>query len=251
MSHLYHGFHHVGSLRSIQWQRIAQRGFIREAIIKPEIKFLSVGTGFGDELEVFFGGASDAPPDLHITALDIDAAVYDASVRAFARHQNITLNCVQADLLDLARIEGFGHFDMTQAGFVLHDFDYSDKDMATELLSRSVQSGGWVMLSEIFSSETVPDVSEITSIYDKFLAEAADAVSEGQMSRYQWRELMGADDLSTPGLQRTRHEAALGGRDFFESVPQTCERLMRHGLKIDRIATNPYHSNLAVILAKR
>lgn len=251
MSHLYSGFHHVGCLRSIHWQRLTQLGLIREAIIKPEIKFLSVGTGFGDELEAFFGDASDAPIDLHITALDVDAAVYEAAVRAFSRHQNITLNCVQADLLDLARIEGFGHFDMAQAGFVLHDFDYPDKDMAIQLLSQSVHLGGQIMLSEIFSSKPVPDVSEIITIYDKFLAEAAEAVSEGQMSRYQWRELIGADDLSTPGLQRTRHEAALGGRDFFESVPQTCERLMRHGLKIDRIASNPYHSNLAVILAKR
>jgi hypothetical protein len=251
-SHIYTGFRFVGALESIEFQREAQRSILKHLMTAyHSYSLLSVGTAFGDELDVLLDPElMKTIAGVYVAAVDCDCCVKEVSEKAFASQGKVNLSCIQSDLFSIDCVPGYGSFDAVQSGFVLHDFEYSQKDAAFRKLSQAVRIGGSMILSEIFSNQRKAAQQETMEIYDHFLREADSALHMGRLTCPEWRDLVGAAS-GAPGLLRTKEEAMNGDRDFFESVAATTERLVAAGLQVTEYVNNPFYPNLSVILAQR
>jgi hypothetical protein len=243
VGHLYPGFHHAGALLSVNAQRAMQAAIVEK--IAPR-KMLVVGSGYGEELDTLLA----SPIGAHwseIVVIDL------ANVRnELANRPNITrlgqrLSFRQLDLLKATELEDFGTFDFVQCSFVLHDIEPREKDLAFRMLAHATCSGGHILISDIFTNSINP--AEAQEIYDCFIKEASIAVANGLLHNDEFEALVG--DGSCVGLKRSRAEAVLGERDFFEPLEVSIERARRAGLILVDVVTNPQNKRLFILLFRQ
>jgi SAM-dependent methyltransferase len=242
-THLYPGFRYAGVLTSIHIQREFQRKFLQGL---PGTKLLITGCAYGEEANHIVENVSRWT---NVSAIDL--AHVSAPVRRQPRLSELgsRLHCWQMDLLDIQTIAGYAHFDIAQCGFVYHDIRFEEKQRAMCQLARTIRPGGYMILSEIFCHGEHSGVSDSVRVYDSFLHEAAAALDKQKLTSTQFSELIGNGE--TPGLLRSRSEAAEGGRDYFESIDCTITRAHAVGLQIRHVWWNPANSDLAVLVFQR
>jgi len=244
-THLYEGFRYVGALPSIATQRQIQASIL-ENINRANL--LVVGCGFGEEIDQILSHRQTSANILGVTAIDL------ADVEPYLFEQpNISslgkkFTFKKHNIFDIDELDGFGKYDIVQCGFVLHDFQPDQKEIAIALLASAVRLGGYVMISDIFTS-TQQTPSKSAEIYDNFIREAYTATQMGHMKKSEFEALMG--DGECLGLKRTRFEAVNGERDYFEPVNILVERAKRVGLKIVQIIENPQNEHLSICIFVR
>lgn len=244
-SHLYPGFRFAGALASVDMQRRLQQDALATL---PVRQLLSVGCGYGDELDVMLDGNVARDDSFRVFGIDLADVADEVRARPNVARLGDRFKFGRLGLLDVESIEGFGSFDVVQCGFVLHDIDPEDKELAIDKLARAVRPGGCLLISDIFLSDgDVP--REIESIYDEFIAEAHDALRRGQLERDQYEALAG--DGACPGLIRSRSDAMRGTRDHFEESSVLIDRARRAGLVLQQVLTNPRSGHLLVMVFTR
>lgn len=253
-SHLYIGFRYAGKLASVAEQRRIERSILSAVTTDHRSNvLLSVGCAFGDEINDLLLGEPFKRRRFDITAIDSSPVGDEIFAQPFVSKPNIRFEWHQSDIFDLPLLNKYGSFDITQAGFVLHDIDCSNKDIAIRLLAQALRPHGHLILSDIFTDgrqakrhETLR--RQVEHIYDQFLEEADQALRVGDLNEEQWHSLVG--DGKNPGLKATRNEAIAGFRDFFESVEETSARLRNAGFTEVQVVTNPINSYLSVLAAQ-
>jgi len=245
-SHLYPGFRFAGALASVDAQRRLQRDALATL---PLQHLLSVGCGYGDELELMLGGREGGDDALRVLAVDLADVGHEVGSLPNVARLGERFRFQRLGLLDAEAINDFGGFDVVQCGFVLHDIEPHDKGRAIATLARAVRPGGYLLVSDIFLSEGGGDAREIGSIYDLFIAEARDALDRRRLNRGQYEALIG--DSACPGLIRSRCDAMRGTRDHFEKPSALVHRARQAGLVLHRLFTNPRSGRLLVMLFHR
>jgi len=258
ISYLYPGFKHVGYLPSVAFQRTVQRRTIVKLLKEqPCIKMLSIGCGYGEELNHCLMGLEGDGVIVSVMAVDVAAIRRDIFSQSFANQGNIRLSYEQLNLFNLYEAPGFGCFDIVQCGFVLHDVESNRKQLAFDIISKAVRPGGQVIISDIFVSDAAVQqcclnvlyTQEVENIYGQFLYETQSAYTAGLLCEKDMNELLG--NGQEPGLLRTSKDAISGNRDFFDSVAQTVSRMRYCNLDIDEVIYNPHCHNLAVLVSHR
>lgn len=211
-THLYPGFRYAGALASIREQRECQRNVLQGL---SGTSLLIIGCAYGEEANRIVGNASRWTSVSTVDLADVTATVIrQPGLMELGRR----LRCWQKDLLDIQTIEGYGHFDVAQCGFLYHDIRFEEKQEAMRKLAGAVSPDGHMILSEIFCPGDHSEVSDTVRVYDSFLSEAAAARDKQRLTSTEFTELVGNGE--TPGLLRSRSEAAEGGRDYFVSAHQ-------------------------------
>lgn len=256
VQHLYPGFRHAGRLPSIASQRKIQRDIINDIMEEHCVdSILSVGCAYGNELDEILSLKQGS--DVLVCAIDV-VDVHDEIYKlGVAKKLGTRLEWSQIDLLDAHSLTSYGTFSVVQCGFVLHDIDYNQKAIAYTVLAHALRPGGWLVFSDIFPTHPSSRIhtniedyrSEVTFVYNSFIAEANNAKRQGILSEDEWQDLVG--DEHRPGLKNTLRGAITGSRDFFETLPETKRRLVQAGFFVEEVITNPINSRLAVIVASR
>lgn len=257
-THLYRGFRHVGLLPSIMFQRQAQKKSIKESCHQDnKITMLFIGCGYGEELDALLSGHESNAMVSNIIAIDIAPVESYLLDQPFVTQKNLALIWRQLNLFNIHENPEFGHFDLVQCGFVLHDIEFSNKQSAFDIIGKAVRPGGRVIVSDIYVSESALHqdalddsyMQEVGCIYDRFLNEVQQVFKAGCLLEEDMNELLG--NGQTPGLLKTSKDAMDGKRDFFDSIAQTVARMRQSGLEVDEIICNPHNDKLAVLLAHR
>lgn len=255
-SHLYPGFTNVSGLESIEAQRdlesallpaLAERTLCRRS-------FLSVGTAYGDELEHFARKRTldgwEVISGIDIVG-DVSAAVMAQPALAGLRR---VLQFREFDLCDLPLLRGSGAWGCVQCGFVLEDIPNELKRSVYEGLFDSLCENGAILVSEMFldnrgatGTAEIERRRRVARLYDRFLAEAQEALSCGRLSLVEYEALCGNGNGA--GLVRTKRESLRGERDYFETREQVVSRLDDAGFIDIEYAANPVNPDLGVMVA--
>lgn len=244
-SQLYTGFRYAGSLPSIRCQRQVQAHVLSS--LAPR-SILVIGCAYGDELRQLISRVDIEDPRLTVTATDLCDVEAELREHQFARDLGSRLRWARINLLDSEQLPGYGHFDLVQCGFVLHDIPWELKDRAMEILAGAPHRRGHVLISEIFVVGSSGYASQVTEIYDGFLREAHASLTSGALEEHCWRLLVG--DGQSPGLLRSKEQAVCGSRDFFETLPSLLGRAKGCSLKERRVIRNKVNDRLAVALLR-
>lgn len=244
-SHLYEGFRFAGALSSIATQRKMQR----EILISSGARhLLSIGCGFGEELECLLSNRDEANSAFRVVGTDIAPVEGAVSAQPSVAMLGKRFEFSAINLLDIDSLSGFMAFDLVQCGFVLHDIEPGKKDYALDLMARAILPAGLVMVSDIFL--TRGDIrAESQEIYDCFITEASEALDEGRLDHSQHRALTG--DGTSSGLIRARLDAVSGKRDHFEKPSSLIDRARKAGLVLQQIWKNPRNERLQVLTFSR
>lgn len=257
-SHLYQGFKYVSSLESIK----AQRQLECSLIVKPEnsyfrnLRFLSIGTAYGDEL-AFFAREGVLDYWSQIVGIDIVGEVgTDVLSQPDLARLHDKLFFRQLDLQQLPPPFGENYWDCIQCGFVLEDIEYSNKQNVYNKLFRSLNGQGILIISEMFvdNQKKTNDSDglrkqQITDLYDWFLEEARECLRHGSLAQDQYTLLCG--NGQSPGLLLTKKMAVDGARDYFETREQIETHLFKAGFHGVNYYPNPVFSLLGVITARK
>jgi SAM-dependent methyltransferase len=209
-------------------------------------RVLSVGCGFGDELDHLLANVNVENPSFRVTAVDIvDVGSHVLSQR-FAARLGTRLTWRRYDLNSVWQL---GEFDVVQCGFVLHDVPSSGKLQALESLARAVAPGGYLIISDFFLHHMNDIPGQKLAAYNLIIEEAVQALDSGDLNQLELQELLG--DGVGPGLLATRAHAVLEERDFFDTVPLLMERASHFGFHLVQIHRNQFHEWLAVLVMQR
>jgi ubiquinone/menaquinone biosynthesis C-methylase UbiE len=255
-SHLYDGFVLADRLPSISFQRGIQRKLLDTIPVTSPARVLSIGCGFGGELDQVFEPYFTKQHCESFVAVDISSLSGRCLHGRLAQALGKRFHWYEMDFLEFLASE-CGHnnkpFDLIQCGFFLHDIEWSEKDNALHAIRRACRSDGWLLLSDIFVCEDHQFhwreySKEVEALYDRFVSEAVQMHDAGVLSKEEYRDFVG--DEAGSGLKQTQRDAVAGQRDFFESIETTISRLKRVGFRVGSITTNSLHQNLSVIIAQ-
>jgi hypothetical protein len=194
-------------------------------------------------------GVDIRDPKVTVNAIDLCDVEEELRAQDIARVLGERLRWNQLNLLDARELPEYGDFDVVQCGFVLHDIPWDLKDRAMMILLEALQPRGHLVISEIAARPDRNYVSEMSEIYDAFVAEAITSRESGSLNPDSWQLLVG--DGVTPGLLRSKADAIEGGRDFFDTLPRLVERAENAGLRACNIIENGKNDRLAVTVFRR
>jgi len=259
---MYKGFRFVGSLASINEQRIMQRTVIEQLLregLKRRAKLLDVGVGDGRELETLLESETVTKLLTEVVALDTEDWLTD-EIAALPNLAEVAsrLTFVLGRAEHLACLFEAESFDIVHCGFVFHEIPYGEpKEQAIKGCFHVLKRGGFLVYSDMFLDNQLSDKPQLEAVrrqtiqrlYGQYLREADAALKEGRLTKEQWEMLRG--DSTKPGLLKSMNDALSGEDDFYESLGVCIDRLLNVGFVQLRVYPNRLNRFLYIIVGHK
>jgi len=259
---MYKGFRFVGSMASINEQRVMQRTIIEQLLLEQlgqRVKLLDVGVGDGRELDALLDSETIMAMLTEVVTLDIE----DWLTEEIATLPNLAeaaskLTFVLGRAEHLIRLFEAESFDIVHCGFVFHEIPYGrPKEQAIKGCFSALKRGGILIYSDMFLDNRLSDKPQLEAsrrqivqcLYGQYLREADAALKEKRLTKEEWEMLRG--DGTKPGLLKSMNDALSGEDGFYESLGVCIDRLLNCGFVQLRVYPNRLNRFLYIIVAHK